>query len=801
MKQSGYDQMQLLQQQQQGMLKQLHLLQMQQQNFVNPYSSTVQKQTDRTMFSMGQQHPNHVMYQKPDSLAARPPSGQYDFSPAQLSLQQGPYISNLGVQRNTMSEAGSFHGLNDGIYPNNLLPQQFVTSPSGGQEEQASWSSFRQKDTKLSQGAVPLDPLEEKILFNMDDSNISEIACGMFGDKLDSVNDAKPFPSIRSGSWSALMQTAVAEATSSDTGFPEEFSGLTYQNMELSTDINDTSNFIDSEKQQAGYLNSNSFPGFQVPLDQPRSGVFQDDIIPDSTHMSSSMTGHWVDSSPQPKISRMSFDNVSTSNMYTQPSGMLDQIQSQTGSHYSCTADLSASDLAGMSPLVPSQLRKEGRIPQFVQQNDPATVSVPEMQMISPFVASQPDNATYSGGTNHQFNVWMDLPTHQHSVDQDSLKAPLNLSYSTSPVDILGNDVKTWQNAQHMSSTTYNVPQRVDLPQEQGAAANNTSDTKLPRDSDVSSMSQLNSFMFDDPKMEQNVCSSGKQPGGRSHLNLSASASLWFKQVGDFRNDQMQPTHDYHETPDQLPQYYKPINTMNKQEDIITTKKRKLMRIKLLAWHKEVSKPSQKEYTISGADQKWATAANMLVEKAEYDTQNSEFALPLHRSKRRLVLTTHLMQQLFDPPPSFVLFSAASLSYHKLLFFVGRVTIGDACSLTNKREYVLPSLSPEVDKNPENIERRDLQHSEFAKKLTEKTKNLEEGFERLEKSPFMADISFEIADMERFSVINRFARFHSKGPVSGNPSESARLKPIPERYIAVAPMPINLPQGVQCISL
>lgn len=771
MQQSGYDEMQLLQQQQ-VMLKQLHALQsqqqLQQQNFLNPYSSTVQKQVNisgqfpppvdemplndssqgyinwaqrsaspgqqgtfnRTMFSMGlgsqqldislygtpvanargnmgQQPPIQFMYQEPGSLTARPPSGQsqkslmqlsdfnnpflknqYDLSPAQASLQQGAFMSNLGVQGRGMSEPSSVHGLNNGVLSGNLLmgnSQQFDTSSkdsSGRQREQASWSSFQQKDTKLSQGLVPLDPLEEKILFNMEDSSISEIASGVFGDKFDSANFSGPFPSMQSGSWSALMQTAVAEASSSDTGLQEEFSGLTYQNMELSADNNNISNFMDSDKQQAGCVNNNplqgsaplnsSFPGFQLPSDQLRSGIFQDGSTPDSTQRSSNASGHWVDCNPQQKLPRgnqqvqsgVSFDNLSTGNMYVQSSGMLDQLQSQTGNHRSSTADSSASHVA-MPSLDPSQggkwlnvpghLGKAGIFPHFIQQNDSATVSLSQMQTINPYVASQPDNATFSGvnldaglggytsnqtrspqqGTNRQFNVWMDLPTRQHPLDQESLKVPLN---TTPSVEIFGSDVASWQKAQNMSAAAYNMPQRVVLPQEQGAAAKNISDLtasnkefnklqgennmvfgtfskfyeqnygrKMPMDSGMSSMSQLKSFAFDEPKMEQNVCSSGKQPSGinaigsgmeHSHLNLPASAPVWFKQMGAFRNDQMQPAHDSQETPDQLAQHSKPINTMNKLREIITPKRRKLMRTKQLAWNEEVSCASQRDHTI-----------------------------------------------------------------------------------------------------------------------------------------------------------------------------------------------------------
>ncbi|CAN8236309.1 unnamed protein product [Cochlearia groenlandica] len=842
-------------------------------------ASSVQQGTiNRTMFS--QQHdislygtrgnmipqpPIQAMYQEPGSLAARPPSGQfhnsmmqlpdinnaflksqYDLSPANLSLQEG------------MSEAGSVHGLNNEVLCGNLdmgSSQRFDTSSK-------VVSSFQQKDTELSQSLVPLDPLEEKILFDLEDSSMSN-----------------SFPSMQSGSWSALMQTALSEASSSNTGLQEEFSSLTYQNMELSADINDISNFMDSDEQHAGCINNNtlqdsgslnsSFPGFQLPSDQLRPCIFKDEYTLDSTQKSSKLSGHWVDSNSQQMISggnqqvqsNVSFDNLSTANMYLQSSGMLNQLQSQTCNQSSTRGDSSASHLAGMSSFDPSQggqvpglVRKVGAFPHFTQHNDPATVYASQIQTINPFVASQPDNTTFPGtysdsgfgdhtssqtrspqhGTNHQFNVWMDLPTHQHTSDQELLKAPLN---STS-----GSHVKAWQKAVQMSFPSYNMPQRVRLPQEQGAAAKNvfvfnasnkdanklqgqtnmgfgtcsklyeqSNGLKMSMGSGTSSISLLKPFAFNDPKMEQTFCSTGQQPSGsndiangmeQNHLNLPASAPVWFKQTGALRDDQRQPALYSEETPSQLTQYSKPLKTVNKTE-IITPEKHKLMRRKQMAWHEQVSNASQKDHTISRAEQEWARVSKLLVEKAEYDTQTFEFALPLHRSKRRLVLTSQLMQQLFDPPHSFIMFSAASSSYSSLLFFVGRETLGDACSLTHKRENELPSLSHEVEKIPEknkNFEKRDLQHYEVAKRLTEKAKTIGESFNRLEKTLPLPDIRCEIADLERFSVINRFARFHSKGPVANNHG-SSQLKPIPQRYVTVRPMPQSLPDGVHCLSL
>lgn len=53
------------------------------------------------------------------------------------------------------------------------------------------------------------------------------------------------------------MQSAVAEATSSDnTGLQEEWSGLSYQNPDLSTD-NQPSNIVDSGNQHTSWADDN----------------------------------------------------------------------------------------------------------------------------------------------------------------------------------------------------------------------------------------------------------------------------------------------------------------------------------------------------------------------------------------------------------------------------------------------------------------------------------------------------------------------------------------------------------------
>lgn len=57
-----------------------------------------------------------------------------------------------------------------------------------------------------------------------------------------------------------------------------------------------------------------------------------------------------------------------------------------------------------------------------------------------------------------------------------------------------------------------------------------------------------------------------------------------------------------------------------------------------------------------------------------------EDGLPILRSKRRLILTTQLMQMLLRPPMASILSADAVLHYENAAYFVARSTLGDACS-------------------------------------------------------------------------------------------------------------------------
>ncbi|THU44496.1 hypothetical protein C4D60_Mb02t07990 [Musa balbisiana] len=111
-----------------------------------------------------------------------------------------------------------------------------------GRQEQDSSVNLQGKQISqvgTSSGVASLDPIEQKLLFGTDDDNcgfsfggslISSMGVDMHGHS--SENDhVVAFPSIQSGSWSALMQDAV-QASSSNNRLQEEWTGLNSQKSE-----------------------------------------------------------------------------------------------------------------------------------------------------------------------------------------------------------------------------------------------------------------------------------------------------------------------------------------------------------------------------------------------------------------------------------------------------------------------------------------------------------------------------------------------------------------------------------------
>ncbi|XP_009630442.1 uncharacterized protein [Nicotiana tomentosiformis] len=245
------------------------------------------------------------------------------------------------------------------------------------------------------------------------------------------------------------------------------------------------------------------------------------------------------------------------------------------------------------------------------------------------------------------------------------------------------------------------------------------------------------------------------------------------------------------------------------QNQLLKPKKRKRVTSELIPWYKEVLLDSQSNQTISLAETEWAKSTNRLVEKVEEDIDFTEHG-PLRRKvKRRLILTTQLMQQLFRAPSAAFLFSDANSEYESVAYSISRLALGDACSIVSCSNGDINA--PHFCKAPLHDKARTPERNDnhtFAKaveEFTARARILEADFSRLDKRASILDVIVEGQDIEKFSVIYRFAKFHgrvqSDGVETSSSSDARSHKPLAQRYVTALPMPKNLPSMVQCLSL
>ncbi|TYI12501.1 hypothetical protein ES332_A09G282100v1 [Gossypium tomentosum] len=341
------------------------------------------------------------------------------------------------------------------------------------------------------------------------------------------------------------------------------------------------------------------------------------------------------------------------------------------------------------------------------------------------------------------------------------------------------------------------------------------------------------------------------------HSQISPQmAPSWFDRYGSFKNEQMSPLYDARKTamlkaaekalivgrpsdsshalhsneqvnaaayPSQLDSACKsskpivselisshslPPEITNQDLVVVRARKRKSMVFELLPWHREVKQVYQRSQNISVAEVEWVHAANRLIEKVEDEPEMFEDWPPGVRSKRRLILTRQLMQQLLRAPPRVILSADASKSYEAVAYFVARSVLGDACStacIPESDTAILPdgesTLSEKLQKE------RNQSTLKYAEDFVIKTKKLENDLQSLDKRASILDLRLECQDLEKISVINRFAKFHGRGQADATETSlssdaiASSHKFFSQRYVIALPMPRNLPDRVQCLSL
>ncbi|KAJ6418410.1 hypothetical protein OIU84_001727 [Salix udensis] len=194
-------------------------------------------------------------------------SNQHAGFPEQVSMQDGTLVSRQGYQGKNMIASSDGQGINTGFNLESL--QQLNPQKCNGpvqeicmRQDLAGPSETSQEDTTLqvapSLNVATLDPTEAQILFGPDDNLWDTFGRGAnMGSGGYNMSDSTDFfsslPSVQSGSWSALMQSAVAETSSGDTGLQEEWSCLNFRNSEPPAKNQLSPSVIDRSKQQSNW--------------------------------------------------------------------------------------------------------------------------------------------------------------------------------------------------------------------------------------------------------------------------------------------------------------------------------------------------------------------------------------------------------------------------------------------------------------------------------------------------------------------------------------------------------------------
>ncbi|XP_077216945.1 uncharacterized protein LOC143851407 isoform X2 [Tasmannia lanceolata] len=253
-----------------------------------------------------------------------------------------------------------------------------------------------------------------------------------------------------------------------------------------------------------------------------------------------------------------------------------------------------------------------------------------------------------------------------------------------------------------------------------------------------------------------------------------------------------------------------PPDAVDQNLAVVRPKKRKSVASKLLPWHKEVTQGSDRLQNISMAEMDWAQATNRWTEKVECESEVIDDGPPIPRSQRRLILTTQLMQQLFCSIPATILSAEATSEYEIVAYFTAKLALRDACSrlisCSGSESCVHPNNRNTTSEKRTASERVGNHFfSEVVEDFISRARKLESDLSRLDKRSSILDIRVECQDLERYSIINRFATIHVRGTTDGvessSSSEATARKTVPQRYVTVLPMPRNFPEGVLCLSL
>ncbi|KAF0928520.1 hypothetical protein E2562_004142 [Oryza meyeriana var. granulata] len=132
-------------------------------------------------------------------------------------------------------------------------------------------------------------------------------------------------------------------------------------------------------------------------------------------------------------------------------------------------------------------------------------------------------------------------------------------------------------------------------------------------------------------------------------------------------------------------------------------KKRKFKAPVLVSWN-QIIEGHQKLTDMSTLGMDWPEATNRLMEKVEDEADIQEDALILYLPRKRLILTSRLIQQLLPAIPAAFLRAQAVTMYQSATYTIAKLTIEDACSMASNLSLDTGALISSGDKSSEQTE-------------------------------------------------------------------------------------------------
>ncbi|EFH49593.1 hypothetical protein ARALYDRAFT_487630, partial [Arabidopsis lyrata subsp. lyrata] len=703
----------------------------------------------------------------------------------QDDVQDSHMLPRSTYQENLFSHLSSVPGSNNvGSFQQDNSGQQNIS----GQEEfgQMEGSGLSEKsfmkvpeNINTLQKSTTLDPTEEKILFGSDDNlweafgNSTDMS--LTGNLMSSSSDLfDACPSLQSGSWSALMQSAVAETSSDDAGVHEW--GSKQQSVWAN---NITAPHADSRignRAQESGLNSDSTRSTVQHLQDKGNMVSDHGLLEKTMTQQSQMAG----------------------NMFHSLSSGIDQNNSCSIGKNEDIDDRLGDWKAASNPNSAALMEQKNHLTQNLQwqreiygTGNDSSASRDIQKNIQQHLDNNsvsPESLTQVNA--HDFSVLPGGKETQSPSRSDSLvRVGFNHKESANYMLHFGQTVsQSFFNKNHGASAGADHLQIS--PQ---IAPSMYSQYEAFKNGLVQPMNDTGRFTL--MKIGERYSNLGNSDDGLHSVQLSKQSNtadpgyvVHIQQMSGSTPgvETLSSTSLPHGATDQLLKVDKP-------------KKRKTASSGLLSWNKEVMQGPQRLKTLGEAEVDWARATNRFAEKVEFATLLEDG--PPTRSKRRLIYTTQLMQQLFRPLPDRVKVLVASSNYEFVTYTAARAALGDACSSTSTDR--VEGFSPPNNSNPlsertETEKMSDQYISKAAEDFISRTKKLETDFAGLEKGTTITDLRVEVQDLERFAVINRFASFHQSSSSMDRSVSSLRLNP--QRYVTVAPMPRHIPDRVQCLS-